>query len=72
MWHGRKSILGVERLPRNLIIGVRSACAAAAEARSTLVANIFTVGWLNEGEPECEAEDFQVCEPARGVELLWR
>lgn len=34
------------RLPRNLIKGVRSACAAAAEAcRRALVANIFEIGF---------------------------
>jgi len=40
--HGLRDILGIVRLPRNLINGVRSACAAAAEAcRRAFVANIF-------------------------------
>lgn len=34
-------ILGMVRFPRNLIIGVRSACAAAAACRKALVANIL-------------------------------
>lgn len=33
---------GIERFPRNLIIGVRSACAAAEACRRHLVANIFS------------------------------
>lgn len=38
-------IPGIVRFPKNLIRGVRSACAPAAEARRTLVANIFAVGY---------------------------
>jgi hypothetical protein len=39
-WTGQRDIHGVVRFPKNLIIGVRSAC--AAEARKALVANIST------------------------------
>ena len=47
MLFGYKDILGIVRLPKNLINGVRSACAAAAEAcRRALVANIFRgISW---------------------------
>jgi len=46
----REDVLGVVRLPKNLIIGVRSACAPAAEARRTFVASILGVdiGWLED------------------------